>query len=342
MKILLFTGAGIGVPLGLPTTTGFKKVLAKGSPDIRILVQSYLGEDKNDIEKVLYTLEEFVKNNEFIFKYLKHNIHNGNHKAVLNHLSELEKRAMDWIVEIKLSIYKNLQEFDSDKAYKLYSGIIKELKYDKKNAISCFTTNYDLTFENAIYDNRNKLQELGLEDVYYGFETELGKMLFNPEQDFNWSPTIIEYLKLHGSLDWINNGSDGCAKSGAISTPAEPNLMPMLYPGYKDTPAVNPFKDMHEKLYSRLIEANVSVVAGFAFRDQYINNIFEFALKANEKLQLYCYNPAKIEDLPIDSRLGYFTQNYPNFHYVQEGVSVKKNPLGLETKLNKKIAKQLL
>lgn len=338
MKILLFTGAGIGVPLGLPTTTEFNKVIAKGQPDIRNLVQNYLGDDKNDIEKVLYTLEEFIKNNGFLFNYLKSNSTNGNHNAVLKHLSILEQKALDWIREIKLSIYKILQEFESDKAYQLYSEIIKELKFDEKNSISFFTTNYDLTFENAIYDHRDKLHELGLEDVYYGFETELGKMLFNPEQDFEWSPKIIEYLKLHGSLDWINDGSDSCAKSGAISTPAEPNLMPMLYPGYKDTPTVNPFMSLHEKLYSRLIQANVCIVAGFAFRDPYINNIFEFALKANKKLKLFCYNPANIEELPVDSHLGNLVNNHKNFNYVQEGISVKKNPLGLASKLKKNVA----
>lgn len=333
MKILLFTGAGIGVPLGLPTTTEFNKVIAKGQPEIKALVQNYLADSKNDIEKVLYTLEEFIKNNGFLFSYLESKKNNTHHQNVLHHLSTLETKAKDWIQEIKLSIYKILQEFDTNKAYKLYSELIKELKFDEKNSISFFTTNYDLTFENAIYDHKDELIELDLEDVYYGFETELGKMLYNPEQDFAWNPKIIEYLKLHGSLDWVKDGNGNCAKSGAISTPAEPNSMPLLYPGYKDTPTEDPFMSLHEKLYSRLIQSNICVVVGFAFRDPYINNIFEFALKANKKLKVFCYNPSKLDELPTDSNLPLLVENHKNFNYIQEGIGIKANPLKLKEKL---------
>lgn len=60
-KVLLFTGAGAGVPLGLPTSTGFgDEVTAGGMQVTKSAIEFLRGESGKDIERVLATLSAFA------------------------------------------------------------------------------------------------------------------------------------------------------------------------------------------------------------------------------------------------------------------------------------------
>ena len=119
-------------------------------------------------------------------------------------------------------------------------------------------------------------------------------------------------------------------KTGGVTLPAVPDAMPLLYPGYKGTPTDEPFITMHNKLFLRLNECDEVHVIGFAFRDPYINSIFEFAIRGNPNLRINCYNPSPIKDLPIESAIPQFLRNAPNqFLYNQYGIEDSENPLNL-------------
>ena len=66
-KVVIFTGAGVCVPLGLPTTTGFSDDVNKNAPPITLSLVKYLRTGSNDIESILSSLESFGK--DLILRY---------------------------------------------------------------------------------------------------------------------------------------------------------------------------------------------------------------------------------------------------------------------------------
>ena len=90
-------------------------------------------------------------------------------------------------------------------------------------------------------------------------------------------------------------------------------------------------------------EAEILIVIGFAFRDDYINNIIDYSLKRNKNLFTLCYNPLKLSQLPSDSRIREFAKKYSDtFRYVQAGVDISESPLKLRETLRKVEASKFL
>lgn len=334
-KICVFTGAGIGVPLKLPTTAEFDSVLSEIPHEFSVYMNRFLGDSKGDIEKVLYLLEDFVNPSSFLYNYLSYKqSEDGYFGHVLSNVANLRNQASDSIFKIKSALFDMLEKYDIDDAFYLYSNIIKEIKAKfKKCSLSIFTTNYDLTFENGLYSQRQSIEDLGINEIDFGFKFEFGKLIFDSESRFNWQENIVEYLKLHGSLDWNIDVNNDCTRSGASTKPANPDDMPLLYPGYKGTPVNEPFISIHDRLYSRLIDADYVFVLGFAFRDPYLNSIFEFALRGNKKLKIFVYNPCDTEKLPEESALPSFVSRFKNIKHLVKGIELKEQPLNLNKEI---------
>ncbi|MFL5765465.1 MAG: SIR2 family protein [Bacteroidia bacterium] len=332
-KILIFTGAGLSVPLGLPATNGFDNTISKIPSVLWPHIEKYLKKDGNpkDIERVLYLLENFVKEDDFTRFLLREGKANSHYKIVYDNLEAQKANANHAIFQIKADIFELLAKFDANRAFQLYSGILNEIRSEHPNsAFSIFTTNYDLTFENAVSDNEDELLKLGFDNVYYSFQAgRFGRQAYNGTEDFAWNPKIIEYKKLHGSLDWVEDNGR-IFKTGVTNRPKDPGEMPVLYPGYKGIPSSPPYSDMHEWLLERLDQADIVFVLGFAFRDQYINNIFDFVLKKKKEIGIFCYNPATAAELPADSYIPSFTRKYSDkFFHIKSPVEVSDSPLKL-------------
>lgn len=346
-KILVFTGAGISVPLGLPATDGFDPTIKKIHSNLRAQINSYYpNKDGQDIEKILFLLEDFVRQNDFTHHIVKQGIGSDTFRDVYNNLESYKAMAEAGIETIKADIYDVLESYDQKKSSLLYSSMVKELKeeYGDDSAISIFTTNYDLTFENGFADTAEELQNVGINDVFYGFGgARNGKAVYNPREDFDWNPKVIEYKKLHGSLDWNLDRNNTCVKTGSAISPKSPSRMPMLYPGFKGIPSSQPFIDLHEKLDKRLAEADMVYVLGFAFRDDFINNIFDYGLKRNSNLKVLCYNPCDLKNLPSDSKLANFCSKYKGrFIHIPLYIEAKENPLTLPENLTKNVLGPLM
>src|SRR5262249_27813454 len=133
---------------------------------------------------------------------------------------------------------------------------------------------YDLTFEGAVQSDSLDWKDLGIADFDFGFKIRHGVSTYDPSTTDAPGPGVLEYIKLHGSLDWHKNADGLCTRAGLATVPDEPDTMPILYPGYKELPQRDPFLTLHARLHQRLIEARVVVIVGFAFRDAYINSIF--------------------------------------------------------------------
>ena len=331
-KICLFTGAGISAPLGLPVTTGFKATINKIEPRLLGFIGTFLGKESNDIERVLYVLEGFAAQKDFLYHILK-----SNTTGVLGDVNTIAGSARIAINLIKSDIYTRLSHSNASEAYGLYKNIIGEIRQSfEKTSISMFTTNYDLTFENACYHHRDGFRQLGINTVEDCFRSEWSKNMYTPDIDFNWDPEKLEYIKLHGSLDWTYDSNGACVKSGAANLPANLEQMPIIYPGHKNITDKEPFKSTHDRLFSRLNVADYVIVIGFAFRDQLINSHFESALRINKALKIYCYNPCPLNEYPEDSQLSYFANTFKNrFIHVQSKVEIKEKPLSFSGHFNK-------
>lgn len=330
MKILLFTGAGLSVPLGLPTTKDFQTLLDRGiSTRVMSFMRTFLGNNYKDIEHVLSTLEMFIGKDTFIDSIVKRESDSKNeYREVFKDLKSMKDEAVTLIKEIKQGIFSSLVNYDRANGKELYINLLRQLnKQFETLQLSIFTTNYDLTFEDAIEMADDEIAELGIKNVDYGFETTIGKRIFSKEIDYTWTDGTIEYKKLHGSLDWIMDHNKKCTRSGSSTVPLDPASMPLLYPGYKETPTTEPFMTLHDQLFARLMQADIVISIGFAFRDPFINNLFDAALKTNDKTPHFCFNPCALKDLPAESSIGYFVANHRNFKHIPLPLKLQENPI---------------
>lgn len=131
--------------------------------------------------------------------------------------------------------------------------------------IEIFTTNYDPVLETVI-------EEANVENVATGRETgrqtTLNTSLWDrPGESIDGRGRLT---KLHGSVDWQRRGSTIICSD--LYT-GDPNQHSILYPGFKGEPSEEPFIKFHEHLRAVVQKASAAVFVGFAFRDEYINNI---------------------------------------------------------------------
>ena len=62
-EIIVLVGAGISNLFGLPMTSGFTSLISEGSRfEMNELLSNYLGRGISDIEKVMFTLEDCLDN----------------------------------------------------------------------------------------------------------------------------------------------------------------------------------------------------------------------------------------------------------------------------------------
>ncbi len=335
-KILVFTGAGFPAALGLPTTTEFRKTIDTFcTGEFRIALEGHLESKFYDIETILSTLEFFVHKKsflKFLLAYPKQtHSYFAQYKEVRNQVDIHKKEAKNLIFELKKSLFNTLNKFETSDSCSLYSKLLMQIINDHENpAISIFTTNYDLTFERAIDEMDDFLFKNGITDINTGFKQRRKKTYFDPKIQYTWDKTIIEYKKLHGSLNWMLVDNKVVENSGVVD-PSDPDKILLLYPGFKGTPDNEPYKTFHDDLLLRLLDADVVYVIGFAFRDEYINNHFDTALKINKNLKILCYNPTLAENLPSESQLKFFVDKYDSkFKHVNFAIRTKENPLSID------------
>ena len=332
-KVVLFTGAGVGVPLGLPTSTEFVVEMDANARQITKHVRAYLGKDADDIEWVLSGLEEFRTQTDFTEYLLPHlaagNSHAEHGKAhVQRSLTSFRKEGAQELVRLKKVIFEKLNSYDAAQAVQVHAGLIRSIREAVDGcALSVFTTNYDLTFEAAAENGEAVFGELGIAEIDYGFSMTFGRPIYDPSRDFKWQPTIIEYLKLHGSLDWHRDAQGRCSRSMSSTVPDDPDQMAILYPGFKGVPEAEPFISMHGRLNRRLAEADIVVVVGFAFRDSYINALFENVLRLRRDLKVLYFNPLPLDKHPSGSVAPRLSSAYAAFAHNGTPLSLNGRPL---------------
>jgi hypothetical protein len=146
--------------------------------------------------------------------------------------------------------------------------------------LEVFTTNYDVVLEEAI--------RLSKADIAIGKSGKTHLRL-----DVNcWkeapSPSRLPLLtKLHGSINWSRSGETIYIADPTFHGAHSRHVI--LYPAFKGTPTEQPFNLFHEHLARVAQASDVVIFVGYAFRDQYINDVLARSLPA--KARIISINP---------------------------------------------------
>jgi hypothetical protein len=149
-------------------------------------------------------------------------------------------------------------------------------------------TNYDLILEG--YDKDYQFPEGHF--LRRGFSR--GGYCWNESYlDLEANEERVEYLKLHGSIDWWIRERDGktvpreCTESlmGERSTRRY-----MIYPIYEKHVTLEPYASLYNHFRKWLSYDEVYIAIGYSFRDPSINNAFSDALNRNNGSRLIIIN----------------------------------------------------
>ena len=298
-----FTGAGASKPFGYSTTDTFSlrvqdhlsKVLSghvQGDKPPHRYYPRYFFDARNfleelhrsaDIEVILRELNDLKRaleklrtqrTREMKWKdvFLK-----GLMETVDSDLSDLDFLLRD----IHKLVYDEYWQAESDKnATKIYDDLFSSLAKSQE-IMNIFTTNYDLTIERAFMDKEP--------DAFTdGFAYDAARR--NVYWDISHYDKQARLYKLHGSVNWKRTANGEIYRVPTHDfTKHEDHVI--LYPGFKGVAEDEPFAFMHERLRETLMRSRAGLFIGFAFRDEYINEIIVAALKSKPQLELIVWNP---------------------------------------------------
>lgn len=230
-------------------------------------------------------------------------------------LDDLCEKARQLDKDIKHHVYSVFSDFESERAVSLYEPLFAPVLKEQKGTITIFTTNYDLILENVFNTPkgiRPQWQQYKVDNIYLGFHFRVLYFIFEPRFTPPENGTV-ELFKLHGSLNWDEHHGH-VFMGGATRLPKDPEVPAFIYPGYNGLPEKEPFRSLHYLFGQRLHKADRFVCVGFSFRDVYLNTIISQALAANEKLELYAFNP----EFPADSGFSLLKNHFTDrVHHVQ-------------------------
>lgn len=304
-SLLIFAGAGssFGVDRDLfPTTVQFRENLPDNLKNNQLLqqIEAYIKREQVvstiDIEhtlweigKLITNIEHTTKNNSFIRGALETNLINSivnidvSGSVIFNSLNKISNAAIQLQNSINSEVYNNYsREAPLNSLQKTWLPLINGIS-KRADRIDIFTTNYDQIIEQALY-------EANISSTIHAGFTGGHRSTVNLDYWRNINPKIGLLTKLHGSVDW-KIGSGG-SKENPIIRHGHPEFdgnhtdRLIIYPGFKGKPKDQPYKLFHDYFSNRISEATHILVIGFAFRDEYINEIFSLNIKSNTKIAI--------------------------------------------------------
>jgi hypothetical protein len=198
-------------------------------------------------------------------------------------LIELERGTREILPRFLEVIYAKLNDWLSTPSPDSIAYLSRLIDFSKfEMPVDIFSLNYDLCIETA-------LQESGV-DFVNGFTT------------IGWNPVVftdksrLRLFKLHGSLDWVENGSFGiCSTKFPIHDRVadfEGEDSPLLIFGTNTKlTGRDPFLTLLFHFSARIASCDVLITMGYGFADDHINQVIEQKLITNTKLRLIVVSP---------------------------------------------------
>jgi len=314
LRVLVFSGAGASYavnPERFPTTVQFFQKLPVGlakEPLVTILrdrCERRFGKGPADVEKILWCLSELEQYFLAIddAKSPMNWVAEGNviQSAVgsphhgISEFVHLARLARNKVIAIKDTIAAEVYNFYSykPKSEELIDNWIQLLQslHTHKAWIDLVTTNYDLVLETTV-----KLLKL---EVGNGFSDEpVREMSLDYWRNSISTENVEPYAdglitKLHGSVHWEAE-PDGVVLGGTRYKGAHERHA-LISPGFKGVPQKEPFVTLHDYFERALTRADVILFIGFAFRDDYINDLIR---RSVGNKQIVCIDPSPLSWVP--------------------------------------------
>lgn len=273
--ILIFAGAGASSAVSTtkyPTTIEYFKKL-----DLAITNDQLFKIAKNDVQNSNETLD--IENILFRLGKLKEQLHPTNHiKEYTNFYTNVlkEYKIEPNLATIIESINKKVFSFygqipTEDEVEHNWLKLLKILE-NSESKYEIVTTNYDTNIETSVAYLKNNNIDISVND---GFENTLGQgESLNAQLWSKYDKDSKRGLitKLHGSVNWY--GDKHHIHRSKPRYQGE-DKHPIIYPGFKGNPNNNKNLNANLHTYFERLLPHVKHVLfiGFAFRDDYINNL---------------------------------------------------------------------
>jgi tetratricopeptide (TPR) repeat protein len=280
--LLIFSGAGISKPLGIPDMYSFveefKSQIEKDMRDKKDLLDNVINNEKIDLEELLKRLNRMSELLEDE-TYLRMVNQEDDEKMIFSEIKELKEKLMDFV-------YEECSSFDEEVAQRIFKQLFDLKDLFLHDRLKIFTTNYDICAEST-YEKQNLA-------CTTGFKTR-GMYPIWDRTAFKDPSYKIHIYKLHGSITWFKYG-DQITQLPPIdrqifSSRGEELPVQMLYPLTGKEVFKPPFSELQYYLQKTLESCSMCIVIGYSFRDDSINSIFSNASKENKDLEVIVIDP---------------------------------------------------
>lgn len=301
-SLIIFAGAGASRGVSrekYPTAVDFKQKLpvevtsqALYKELDRYLQKQVVG--TVDIEHVLWELgrlieivDELVDPSRFTARLLTTNEiapitgqqHHGPHThSQLNRLAEVARDLQNRINKNIYDFYS--QEPSAEELSKSWKPLLEWAARDFSR-VDIATTNYDLVLEHV-------LRNVPSLRVSNGAAAEVLPRIDLGRWDGEAQGDDGLLTKLHGSVDWkIGNGGSTerpVIRYGLPEFEGDHDKRLILYPGFKGRPSRQPFIAFHEYFKQRVGKATHLLFIGFAFRDEFINELIAMSVQPSTRI----------------------------------------------------------
>lgn len=198
-----------------------------------------------------------------------------------------------WMAE--LAILARVDFVDADTRLDAHAALLQKIgrRGVRKPRAKLFTTNYDLCFEEAARRSRFIMIDgfsHHLDQTYDRTNFGLDVVRRDAGRDNpDYLQNVLQFYKLHGSIDWRRAGSEIMRTRSTIGTPV------LIYPRsskYQESFDA-PYLDMLSAFQAALREPDTALlVSGFGFNDDHISSPIMSAVESNMSLRLVVCDPA--------------------------------------------------
>ncbi len=273
-KVVLLTGAGASITLGVPEMRQFYRQFLRPSESAisseEKALCKFLGEKlrvSEDLEELLLAIERLTSSRDGPSLHLaefcvSQQRVSSRRKAFRLKYVERVKQLLMLRERMLEFLAKKCFQFDRQAAFALLQGVVQAAS---EKCYPVFTTNYDFAFEHVA-------EELGVQR-FDNFVSRHGRQFWNENVEFNWNAKGLHLVKLHGSVTWYQDDSGQIEKIKHLTTlnPAGKEITRLIvFP--------TRFKDIYSPYYfslywyflSALDSADVLVLIGHSLRDEYL------------------------------------------------------------------------
>jgi len=200
-------------------------------------------------------------------------------------LSKIEKL----INEINEQVYKLYGELPTQKQLESNWIPLLSLLFESSSKLEIVTTNYDLVLETAL----NFLGHEANQKIDIGWRGPIHRTL---DRDLWLSNSENGLLtKLHGSVNWTLDDKEIYISDPTFKGSHDKHAI--IYPGFKGREFGGIFSSFHQYFGNALAASNTVIFIGFAFRDEYINELCERFI--SKQSRIITINPEKSKKLPF-------------------------------------------